>query len=71
MVQLQTTHKKAIKLLKQGLRNAQAAPILQRAIIQGIEKHRKGYETLTFMDVMVPEDQKELAARIFHKQEHL
>ena len=51
------THKKTMKTLKEGLRKAQVAPILQRGIIQGIEKHRKGYENLTFQDIIVPDDQ--------------
>lgn len=65
------THKKVVKTSKEGPRKAQTAPIIQRVIIQCIEKHRKGYKNLTFKDSIVPNEEKELAAKVFHKQDRL
>ena len=65
------THKNAMKKLKCALRRAQTAPIIQRAIVQCVEKNRKGYEDLLFRDIIVPENQKELATKVFRNQERL
>ena len=64
-------HDTAIKKLKCSLRRSQTAPIIQRAIVQCILKHRKGYEDLTFNDIVVHDDQKALAAKVFQRQERL
>lgn len=38
-----TSHKKASKKLRDTLRRAKTAPIIQRTVMQCVEKHRKGY----------------------------
>lgn len=65
------THKSALKKLKDFLRKAQTAPIIQRAIIQCIEKHHIVYEDLYFKGIMVSNDEKELATKVFRKKEQL
>ena len=59
------SHKDAVKKLRDSLRRAQTAPIIQRAIIQSVEIHRKGYENLSFNDVIVPDNNKTLARKVF------
>ena len=66
-----TTHKSAITKLKDSLQKAKTAPIIQRVIIQCLEQHRKGYADLSFKDILVSDDKKELAAKVFRKQEKL
>ena len=65
------THMQALKKLKDGLRRSQTAPIIQRTIVQCIERHRKGYENLSFKDIIVDDDTKILAQKVFHNQDRL
>ena len=65
------SHKQASKKLRDALRRAKTAPLIQRAVIQCIEKHRKGYENLSFRDVMVSSENKQLAQNVFFQQEQL
>ena len=59
--QADATHKQALKKLKDRMRKSQTAPIIQRTIVQCIERHRKGYENLSFKDIIVDDDTKILA----------
>ena len=61
------THAEAIKKLKEALRCSCTAPITQRAIVQCLLKHRKGYEDMAFNDVVVPKDQKVLTLKVLNK----
>ena len=47
------THQKAMTIFKADLRKCDTAPIVQRAMIQCIEKHRRGYENLAFKDLII------------------
>ena len=40
-------------------------------MIQCVEKHRRGYENLAFNDLIISDDTKELARRIFKKQQDI
>ena len=65
------THQKAITIFKTDLRKCDTAPIAQRAMIQCIKKHRRWYENLTFKDLIISDNTKELARRIFKKQQDI
>ena len=65
------SHKKAVAKLKDGLHKAHTAPIIQRAILQCIDQQREGYENLTFTDLVVDDETKLLAKKVFRKQEQL
>ena len=47
------------------------APIIQRALVQCIERHRKGYDNLMFKDIIVDDDTKVLARQVFRNQDKL
>ena len=47
------------------------APIIQRALVQCIERHRKGYGNLMFKDIIVDNDTKNLARQVFKNQDKL
>lgn len=65
------SHTAALKKFRDSLRQPQTAPLIQRAFLQCIESHRKGYSNLPVQDVIVSDDNKLLTRQVFQQQERL